>query len=246
MNAETLEERWSSYMAAYGAQAKDERERLLEPSVAEDVIFTNPAGDGKSRAGLGVHIANSQKGNPGAYFSTDKRYAQHDKLLYRNMVDVQAGRYQGRNGLQFRPPRSGRPIQLDGGIFLDQNLLWLANRRAWRHRTIAPIPTILPRGDSFSIQSASISFLRGFACSSIWCASYGLHQPNARVFRYCNGLNWRASSAPSQYLGAVRFCRPVPVHRCCGRRRRPGRRAGPASAARTQRYIRSAHRAESR
>jgi hypothetical protein len=81
MNGETLKEHWNSYIAAYGAQAEDERERLLEQSVSEDVTFTNPAGDGKTRAGLSVHIGKFQKGNPGAYFSTDKLYAQHDKLL---------------------------------------------------------------------------------------------------------------------------------------------------------------------
>ena len=81
MNTETLEQNWNSYMAAFGAIAEDERERLLEGSVSEDVIFTNPGGDGKSRAGLIAHIEKFQKANPGAYFSTEKLYAQADKLL---------------------------------------------------------------------------------------------------------------------------------------------------------------------
>jgi hypothetical protein len=81
MSTETLEQRWSEYMAAFGTVAEDERERLLERSVSEDVIFTNPGGEGKSRAGLSAHIATFQKGNPGAYFSTEKVYAQTDKLL---------------------------------------------------------------------------------------------------------------------------------------------------------------------
>jgi hypothetical protein len=61
-------------MAAFGAIAEDERERLLEGSVSEDVIFTNPGGDGKSRVGLIAHIEKLQKANPGAYFSTEKLY----------------------------------------------------------------------------------------------------------------------------------------------------------------------------
>lgn len=68
-------------MTAFGATAEEERERLLELSVSDDVIFTNPGGDGKSRAALSAHIAGFQKGNPGAYFTTDKIYAQPDKLL---------------------------------------------------------------------------------------------------------------------------------------------------------------------
>jgi hypothetical protein len=40
MNGETLKEHWNSYIAAYGAQAEDEHERLLEQSVSEDVTFT--------------------------------------------------------------------------------------------------------------------------------------------------------------------------------------------------------------
>lgn len=81
MNFDTLKENWNAYMAAYGAQANDERARLLEQSVCDDVVFTNPAGDGKSRAGLSAHIDGFQKANPGAYFKTDKLYPQQDKLL---------------------------------------------------------------------------------------------------------------------------------------------------------------------
>jgi len=81
MSIEALKENWNAYMAAYGATTEDDRRRLLEQSVCEDVVFTNPAGDGQSRAGLSAHIVNFQTANPGAYFSTDKLYPQHDKLL---------------------------------------------------------------------------------------------------------------------------------------------------------------------
>ncbi len=81
MNTETLEQRWTAYMAAFGAVADDERERLLERSVSEDVTFTNPGGEGKSRVSLAAHIEKFQKANPGAYFSTDRLLAQPDKFL---------------------------------------------------------------------------------------------------------------------------------------------------------------------
>jgi ketosteroid isomerase-like protein len=78
---ETLEENWNLYLAAYRAQAEHDRERLLKQCVSEDIVFTNPGGDGKTRSGLSVHIGKFQKGNPGAYFNTEKLYVQTDKLL---------------------------------------------------------------------------------------------------------------------------------------------------------------------
>lgn len=81
MNIDTLKDNWNAYMAAYGAETADERTRLLEQSVCDDIVFTNPASDGKSRADLSAHIERFQNSNPGAYFSTDKLYPQRDKLL---------------------------------------------------------------------------------------------------------------------------------------------------------------------
>jgi hypothetical protein len=81
MNIETLKDNWNAYMAAYASKAEDERMRLLEQSVSDDVVFTNPAGDGKTRAGLNAHIEKFQQGFAGAWFSTDQIYAQKDKLL---------------------------------------------------------------------------------------------------------------------------------------------------------------------
>lgn len=45
MNLETLKDNWNAYMAAYGSTVEDERVRLLEKSVADDVVFTNPGGE---------------------------------------------------------------------------------------------------------------------------------------------------------------------------------------------------------
>lgn len=81
MQAAMLEQHWKSYVAAFNTVTEEERAQLLEQSVADDVVFTNPGGDGKSRAGLIAHIGNFQKARPGLYFSTDKLYAQPDKLL---------------------------------------------------------------------------------------------------------------------------------------------------------------------
>lgn len=81
MNIDTLKDHWNAYMAAYGSSDKQERLRLLEQCVADDVVFTNPAGDGRTRAGLETHIATFRQGFPGAYFTTDRILPQTDKLL---------------------------------------------------------------------------------------------------------------------------------------------------------------------
>jgi SnoaL-like domain len=81
MNTSTIEQHWNAYMDAFSATAEDERTRLLEQSVSGDVIFTNPGGKGQGRAALFDHIGQFQKANPGNYFSTEKIYAQPDKLL---------------------------------------------------------------------------------------------------------------------------------------------------------------------
>jgi hypothetical protein len=81
MNNQSMEQRWHSYMTAFGTVSEHERERLLENSVSEDVVFTNPGATGNSRNGLSAHIGRFQKVNPGAYFQTDKLFLQNDKLL---------------------------------------------------------------------------------------------------------------------------------------------------------------------
>jgi hypothetical protein len=81
MNTETLERNWRSYLAAYGTVADDERERLLVESVSDDMVFTNPGGQGERRTGLIAHIQNFQKSMPGTYFSTEKLFVHHGELL---------------------------------------------------------------------------------------------------------------------------------------------------------------------
>lgn len=81
MAHDTLEQKWNAYLAAYGPIASEERERLLEQSVSEDIVFTNPGGSGSTRGGLITHIENLQKKIPGVYFCTDKVFAHLSELL---------------------------------------------------------------------------------------------------------------------------------------------------------------------
>lgn len=81
MDTEALERNWNLYLAAYGNIADDERERLLEQSVADDMQFTNPGGQGQSRTGLIAHIQSFQRSMPGTYFNTQKLLVHHGELL---------------------------------------------------------------------------------------------------------------------------------------------------------------------
>ena len=81
MNNKLTEQRWTAYLNAYDATDEAERQRLLESSVAEDVTFTNPAAEGKSRHELNTHIESFRKSNPGAHFGTDKLYHQPGRFL---------------------------------------------------------------------------------------------------------------------------------------------------------------------
>ena len=81
MTADNHEPQWGFYLAAYGAVEPDERQRLLEQAVADDVVFTNPGGEGKTRQGLIRHIEGFRQKMAGAYFKTDQLFRHHGELL---------------------------------------------------------------------------------------------------------------------------------------------------------------------
>jgi hypothetical protein len=81
MVVDHLEQLWGRYMDAFHTADEVERQDLLEQCVCDDVAFTNPGGDGNSRAGLSAHIGIFRKAMPGAYFSTDTVFVHHGELL---------------------------------------------------------------------------------------------------------------------------------------------------------------------
>jgi hypothetical protein len=81
MTTHTPEEQWNAYMSAFAAVDREERDRLLRQSVSDDVVFTNPGGNGTTRAGLSAHIADFQAKMPSMTFSTDKVYLNQGELL---------------------------------------------------------------------------------------------------------------------------------------------------------------------
>jgi hypothetical protein len=81
MSANIHEQLWNAYMSAFGAVEADERERLLEQSVSDNVVFTNPGGEGETRAGLIKHIEDFQNKMPGCHFKTDRLINHHGESL---------------------------------------------------------------------------------------------------------------------------------------------------------------------
>ena len=81
MTANTQEQLWNAYMDAFGAAEADERARLLAQSVSDDVVFTNPGGEGKTRGGLSKHIEDFRNKMPGCHFKTDRLISHHGECL---------------------------------------------------------------------------------------------------------------------------------------------------------------------
>lgn len=81
MTNDALAIQWNAYLLAFGPVEDAERDRLLEQSVSEDVVFTNPGGDGETRLGLTAHIEDFRRKMPGMYFGTDKLFLHHNEVL---------------------------------------------------------------------------------------------------------------------------------------------------------------------
>jgi SnoaL-like protein len=81
MTANTQEQLWNAYMDAFAAAETEERERLLKQSVSDDVVFTNPGGEGRTREGLSKHIADFRTKMPGCHFKTDRLISHHGECL---------------------------------------------------------------------------------------------------------------------------------------------------------------------
>jgi hypothetical protein len=79
--ADTLQQNYDSYLAAYSDIAPTERERLLRQSVTNDVMSINPEGESHGIVDLMKHIEQFQKQKPGTRFKSNKLIAHHDQFL---------------------------------------------------------------------------------------------------------------------------------------------------------------------
>lgn len=81
MPAYTPQEQSTAYKLAFGSDQPEERESLLQQSVSQDVVFTNPGGNGKTRTALSDHIADFRAKMPVMYFETAKVLVTQGDLL---------------------------------------------------------------------------------------------------------------------------------------------------------------------
>ena len=81
MNDKELQQLWEMYQHAWAPVSDGERAELLRKSVAEEVVFTSPAGEGEGLPSLQRHVAEFQQQFPGASFRTDSIVQHHGQML---------------------------------------------------------------------------------------------------------------------------------------------------------------------
>ncbi len=81
MDKEKCTKQWDQYLTAYGPTSSEERDLLLNGSVSDDLVFMNPGGEGRTRAGLIAHIEDFQKKMSGSNFTTEKLLFHHDQFM---------------------------------------------------------------------------------------------------------------------------------------------------------------------
>jgi hypothetical protein len=70
-----------NYLAAFAAPAPAEQQRLLQASVAPEIVFTNPGVNGQGFSTLLAHIAGFQQKFPGGRFRLNWVRHQHGQML---------------------------------------------------------------------------------------------------------------------------------------------------------------------
>ncbi len=81
MTKDAAEEIWKLYLETYGHIPPEERRRLLEQTVSDDIVSTNPGDEFKGLESLLVHIEQFQQRLPGAYFKLNKLLFHHEQGL---------------------------------------------------------------------------------------------------------------------------------------------------------------------
>jgi hypothetical protein len=81
MTKEAIEQIWSAYLQAYGNVSAEERKRLLQQSVSDDVVSQNPGEQTQGLEPLLAHIEQFQQRLPGAHIEIDKLTFHHQHVL---------------------------------------------------------------------------------------------------------------------------------------------------------------------
>ena len=81
MTDEALRQLWKTYQDAWADISPDERRKLLQASVAQDVVYTDMDGEEHGVGDLDTNIAAFQTKFCGCYFRSTLLQQQHGQLL---------------------------------------------------------------------------------------------------------------------------------------------------------------------
>lgn len=81
MTKDVVEQVWKTYLEAYGNVSVEDRKRLIEESVSDDVVSENPGDEAHGIEALIAHIEKFQQRLPGSYFKLDKLKFHHGQAL---------------------------------------------------------------------------------------------------------------------------------------------------------------------
>ena len=106
---EAYRETWATYQAAWEDVSPAERQELLNKSVADDCVYTDPLGQARSRAALIAYIEGFQQAMPGYSFKNHTFSDHHAQSLAGWML------YDG-GGAEVQPGSSWAHYGEDGRI----------------------------------------------------------------------------------------------------------------------------------
>ena len=81
MTDEALHSLWKTYQDAWAEVSQDERSKLLQASLADDVAFTDPDNEKRGIPSMAANITAFQEQYSGCYFRTTLLTQQHGQLL---------------------------------------------------------------------------------------------------------------------------------------------------------------------
>ena len=81
MTDEALQHLWKTYQDAWSAVTPEERDRLLQASLAQDIAFTSPDSDERGIDRMVATITEFQSRFAGCYFRSTMLRQQHGQLL---------------------------------------------------------------------------------------------------------------------------------------------------------------------
>ena len=82
MNDEKYLKTWNAYQSAWAPISVAERRELLAKSVADNIVYTDPALQVDGVEALAERIGKSQEQFPGAHFRNDSFLEHHDQAIF--------------------------------------------------------------------------------------------------------------------------------------------------------------------